>query len=628
MDFAEQSKAVAYVRTIKSSYLTYCEPQKSKLRGIYQAVMSYTPEKDYDWQSALKVNFANQIEQLVTARITAKNPKVIVSLQGNPREIARMYYTEPLDTPENIEEFNAFVKEIQNKWAPALQRYLNILQDKANYLQIYRRLAKQLVRTGNAYAEVVYRYDLHRTKNKKTKKVETKVANEYPTIDPISFQELFIDPRYHNTNDSMAVIREHERVTLAELYAQQADDDDLMNLDQINMGDNQTNWDREQLYRLMIPTMDEPTEILTKTLTVDKFRGYYNPDGKPGNSQLYEIWTVNDAILIKYKPIARIGVHSAACFEDCEQHFGIGYVEPILGLQEEYNFKMNSSIEYINHALNRTFLWSENSGINPRDLIQANSPNGIITTTVDGPTALANFVEMPSRPIDPNYFNQQNELRSDMQTLSFTIDAGNPLNRGGSTDTATAVRAKFFDSNTVYADTLKHFEELVANCMYDIIDSLYENLDDDKIVAAMGEDEFMEIDKRVLEQAPLRYSIRCEVGSSSFDSIENRREDVLAKLTVAERAMANGVQVNMKEIFSDLYSTFEEEKPERFFAEEGAGLDSPEGLSKALIPGFPDMAGEAAEGLGPMQKLLNPNANLDNVGELSKEVVQGNIIPG
>ena len=628
MGALDQSKAVAYVTTIKSSYKNMCDPQKQKLRDLYDKVMDYRPEKDYAWQSALKVNFANHIEQLVTARITAKNPKVLVSLRGNPKEIARMYYGKEPKTQEELEEFNAFVRQIQNKWAPALQRYLNILQDTAGYLPVYRRLAKQLVRTGNTYADVTYRYDIHRTQDKKTQKARATVANEYPMIECISFQELFIDPRYHQTADSMAVIRMHERVNLAELYAQQAHDGDLMNLDKIHPGDNQKNWEREQLYRLMIPNDTDPIEIESKTLTVDKFKGYYSPSGKPEDIGLYEIWTVNHALLIKFKEIPRIGLRSAICFEDPEQHFGIGYVEPILGLQDEYNFKLNSSIEYINHALNRTFVWSENSGIDPRELIESNAPNGIIKTTVDGPTAMENFIELPKRDINPSYFSQQQELRANMQTVSFTTDANNPGGSAGATNSATATRARFFDSNTVYADTLRHFEELVCDIMYDIIDAIYENMDDDIIIAAMGEGEFVKIDKRVLEDAPLRYSIRCEVGSSSFDSIENRREDVLAKLTIAERAIANGVQMNMEDIFVDLYGTFEEEKPDRFLKDRA--VDPVEMLTQQgpFNPEFANMQPDAVGQLGPMANLLNPNASLDNVGELSKEVVQGNIIPG
>jgi hypothetical protein len=36
-------------------------------------------------------------------------------------------------------------------------------------------------------------------------------------------------------------------------------------------------------------------------------------------------------------------------------------VEPILSLQEEQNFKKNSASEYVNNALNRSWIWSPNS---------------------------------------------------------------------------------------------------------------------------------------------------------------------------------------------------------------------------------------------------------------------------
>ena len=72
------------------------------------------------------------------------------------------------------------------------------------------------------------------------------------------------------------------------------------------------------------------------------------------------------------------------------------------------NFKKNSASEYVNQSLNRSFIWSPNSGINPADLISR--PNNIIATTKDAETAMRNLIEMPHRPLDASYFQEQNYL--------------------------------------------------------------------------------------------------------------------------------------------------------------------------------------------------------------------------
>ena len=84
--------------------------------------------------------------------------------------------------------------------------------------------------------------------------------------------------------------------------------------------------------------------------------------------KLYEFWTVNDMLLVYAKEIAFIPFESVKCFEDTETFLSTGFIEPIIGLQDELNFKKNSASQYINQALNRNWVWSPNSGVDPRSL--------------------------------------------------------------------------------------------------------------------------------------------------------------------------------------------------------------------------------------------------------------------
>ena len=79
------------------------------------------------------------------------------------------------------------------------------------------------------------------------------------------------------------------------------------------------------------------------------------------DERLYEIWVVNNMLVIKVEEITQIPIEQIRCFEDTETNLATGFLEAIVGLQKEMNFKKNSASEYINHALNRSWLRSPNS---------------------------------------------------------------------------------------------------------------------------------------------------------------------------------------------------------------------------------------------------------------------------
>ena len=88
------------------------------------------------------------------------------------------------------------------------------------------------------------------------------------------------------------------------------------------------------------------------------------------NERLYEFWTVDDVLLIYAEEITTIPFEDIRCFEDTETYFATGYLEPILGMQDELNFKKNKASEYINKTLNPDMIRSPMSGIDPRKLNQ------------------------------------------------------------------------------------------------------------------------------------------------------------------------------------------------------------------------------------------------------------------
>jgi hypothetical protein len=86
-------------------------------------------------------------------------------------------------------------------------------------------------------------------------------------------------------------------------------------------------------------------------------------------------------VLVYAKEITQIPFEVIKCFPDTDTFLATGFLEQIIGLQEELNFKKNSASEYINQALNRNWIRSPMSGINPKHLNSA--PGNIIPTTKD-----------------------------------------------------------------------------------------------------------------------------------------------------------------------------------------------------------------------------------------------------
>lgn len=574
----KQIRAVAFVNRLKHQYGAECSTRKQKLTELYQDVMSYTGVKKQEWSSTLKVNFLNQIETLVTARLVRKSPKFLVSLRQEEDKILERYFKPTAEDPEEKERQRDMFKKEIGEWSLAIQDYLNTTFEEYDFKSSIRNIAKGLVRYGNTYATVSYKREKYISLV--GGKREEKEVREYPYLEYVPFSELFFDPRYKKIEDGPAVIWEHSKVRLSDLYLFK---DELINLDKVEYaGSNTTpNQYKQQIYQILIPNAVTGTDAWEKCsdLTVDKFYGYFSESGDPKDECLYEIWILNGALVLKMKKINKIPVRSATNFEDPEQHFGIGYVEPVKALQDEYNFKLNSATEFVNFALNRNWIWDPNSGVDPKQLSNL-GPGALIVANQGIENAYNGLKELPTREISSAYFAMNNETRRDMQALSFTVDTTATTQSQGFTNTATAVRARFYENNTVYADTLEQLENLITRLAYDMLDEIAHKALNDVVVRKLGETRFKFLDKKIFEDAPLRYMIRVEVGSSSFDSIESRREDALAFWTVLKEAKQMGVDINDKKALEDVINTFEKRSASQYVKNEFPELSQLVGNNK------------------------------------------------
>lgn len=547
----KQIKAVWYVKDTFTLFSDLTKTHRAKLLDIYESYSTFTQPKQAERQTTFKVNKSHEVVNKILPRLMAKNPKWIVSVRTDEFDVGGEMQT----------DYQELVK--MSKW---VQDYLTYIFDKYNQREPLRLRAKNMVVYGNAYAKIKYKYDVTRTYEKWG--INEKVIWEYPTIEPKSRTDIYYDPRYVMFDDMAGIIETISAVRLAEL---EANKDKYFNIDKIKGLPNMEEWQDEDGYKKRVFLMSGVNQsyrskgIDKNNLTLKTFYGLYSEEeGK--DEQLYKITTVDDVFVICYEPISCIPFEDIKCFEDTETHYAVGFVEPILGLQDEMNFKKNSASEYINQSLNRSWIWSPNSWINPKDL--DSKPGNIIVTSKDVQTAMQNLIELPMRSLPIDYFQEQNDLERQIQAMTFTVDTSNPQNQQALTNTATGIRVKFFESNSVIDEVRKHFEEGMEKLAYKLLQVTYENMEDNMIIKKIGWEGYREMNKELLRDAMNRYLIKVEVGSSSYDTLEQRREDAIAQRNLMVSAAQAGVNVDLTEWFKDVLSSFEKKDVNKYIKPE------------------------------------------------------------
>lgn len=569
--FEIQQKAVLHVRDFMTDSKRLSATHKEKLFDIYSEWKSFSEKKTSDWSTTFKINKAHQVVETVLPRLTAKDPRWIVS----PR-----------------------IPDANPEYANAIQDYLTYLFDEYNLIEPIRLWAKSVLVYGNAYAKVKYKYEIARVSDAEDKIVKKpaglteedseegmenledepntseEVSGEYPTIENLSWTDVYVDPRYTILEDMPGIVHVDNAVRVANLHKSKR----YFNLDKIeDLGKLETFKNDENGYKqrvLQITGIDTQTikNIDVNALTIQKFYGFFNPDKdeKPEKERLYELHVIDDLILCYYKEITHIPIEDIKAFEDPEQHFATGFVEPIMELQREMNFKKNSASTYINNSLNRSWLWSPNSNVNPRDLISR--PNNIIVVEGDVQNALNNLSELPHREVSSDFFQEQNDIERQVQAMTFTVDTSNPRSQQALTNTATGARIKFFESNSVIDEIRKHFEQGLEKLAYKLLLCTFENMEDeDNIVfKKQGNEEYWAMNKEMLRNAVTRYSIKVEVNSSSFNDLESRREDAIAFYNILSQAYQMQVITKeaLQEGLKEVMATFEKKDAHKYISQQ------------------------------------------------------------
>jgi len=564
----EQLAAILHVSQTFDMYKNLLKDYRNRLLEVYKEYSTFKQEKIADWKTTFKVNKAHEVVNKITPRIMSKNPKWLVS---NKPDILNDIYK--LDSPE---EQTKRMDQL-DIMTVAVQDYLSHIFDKYNLIEPAIMWAKNMVIYGNSFAKIKFKYEMSSTikpTNKeeayidengeevievKDKEKEEYVWGEHPTIEVKNWSDIFYDPRYTNFDDLPAIIEHQNGVRLADLKRAKEryiNLDKLEDIAQMEVFQNNPEWYRTRLQAITGLNCQTVSEWVDKNaLSLKTYYGLYEVKGE---EKMCKISIVNDIVVICMEEISQNPYELIRCFEDTETLFSWGFVEPIVGLQQELNFKKNSASEYINQALNRSFVRNPNSWINPRDLVS--KPWNIIPTTRSMEEVQNGLFEIPMRTLTTDYFQEQNDFERQIQAVTFTVDTGNPNSQQALTNTATGARIKFFESNSVIDSKRKSFERWMARLAYKLLNETFENMEDNIVIKKNGDEWYWEINKELLKNAIQKYEIRVEIGSSSYDNIEDRREDAIAKYNLWLQAKQAWVPVDLTKLFKNVMWTFEDKE--------------------------------------------------------------------
>lgn len=568
-----QVKAVTRVVDYYNQAKDLTEKRRKELFEVYKAWAEFKEKKRNNWSGTFKVNKAHQTIEKILPRVVGKQPKWIASLR------------EP-SVPDNL-------RGIGQEMASAVQDYLTYIFDEYNLIEPARIYAKNMLLYGKGYAKVKYKYEIVRDFSeeeyeeedeagnkvldeegnpvkKKKKVVKEDVAGEYPTIEVKSWTDIFYDPRYVLLEDRPALVEIISGVRLADLYksGKYFNLDKIEEIAKLDASQNVDEYKRKIQEIAGICNINKDSKVDMGSLNLKKYYGVFNETDDAKQEKMYEMCVAEDTVLISYKEILKNPFEEIKCFEDVETANARGFVEPIISLQDELNFKKNSASEYINKALTRQVLYSPLSGIDPRDI---NSPVIYVGGDVDVQRALNNFVEIPRREINSSYFNEQNDFERQIQEMTFTVDTANPRSDQSLTNTATGARIKFFESNAVIEEVRKHWEKGLERLAYKLLQETFENMEDNIVFKKMGADGYWDMNKEALRDAIRRYSIKVEAGSSAYDYIEDRRDQEIALYNTLVQAKAQGEQINTSTALKDLISTYEGKDPNKYLVTPNIG---------------------------------------------------------
>lgn len=566
LEQSKQNEIITHIAETFDFYKTNTAVWRDRMTAIYKWVSTFTSPKAQPWETNFKINKMHEYENRIVPRIMSKQPEPIVS-----------YIREDMIENEDLDVWQL---------TEAVEDKLSSIYKKQDMIESLKLRARWWVRYWLCFAKLSPKYRISR-KSKKVaetvwynedwtpiekvgKKIEEKVYEQYTGIDIKSFTDIYFDPRCTRLEDMSSIIDISRNIRLSYFTRNPKK---FMNLDLLqaccmSQSDlNNIDWYKNRVASLLGINVDKVSLVKPNSLNVKCYYGYYDlsDDKMLANEKLYEFWVVDDTVMVYACEIPFLPFEEFRVFEDTESFLATGFLEPILGLQDEYNWKKNRASEYINRALKPDYIWSPMSWIDPRKVNQGHW--NLIVTTTDATTALANLVQMPARDLNNSYFNEQNDIERQFQSATFTINTNSPVTQNSLTNTATWAKIQSFDTDAVLWEVRTNFEQALVRLSYKLLQSEYENTEANMILSKRSDPStFREIHKEAIADVVEKYEIVIEAGSSSYDSQESRRNDALAQRNIAIQWQQAGLWPNIKKQYENVMMTFPNQKSEEIFS--------------------------------------------------------------
>lgn len=567
LSIKQQSEILNFITETLTSYESQTKDYRAQNLEIYEALSTFTEPNTGANLPRFKINLMHIILRQVVPRMIANAPR--------PKVTPRTDIFFEWEQKAKWKERQAILSR-NNKMAQAMQDYLTVVFNKDHMKEKLKYWAINQLTYWEWFAEIVSKYKIQRSKIKTVvwQKVTEKMIEVSPSLDIISWSEFFYDPRYKILEDMPWYFRVKEWVRMRDiLFATDSDNQPkYFNLDKLQkLGNTKFSWTasyKQAIYSITwIEWVEVDSWINKNALNLQTYYWLYSLTWEAKDERLYAITTIDKALIIWIEEISNLPIIDVKWHEDPEVYKSVWLLAPIMWIQSEVNYQKNSRATSVSKSLNRDYLWSPDSWIDPASLVWWQWWN--IIYAANWIAAAENWLkEIADRPLDNSYFSDINDLNRDAQRLSHTTDVTQQQWQTNLTNTATGAKIAFFESNSVIAELRKNFEKWVQELWMKILQWTFDNIDKDITLKRIDDWKFFRLKKEAFKDALERYDIKIEANSSSFDDIEWRRDDAIALKNIWLEAAKSGIPVDLPELFKTVFWTFENIDPNEIIKEQ------------------------------------------------------------
>jgi hypothetical protein len=570
-----KSRAMQWLQDVNSEFDSLTSRLRPKWYDWWRLYRVFENEQRLPGQSNIFIPKVFEVIEKKVPSIVKHNPKFIVSARVNEAADVVAIARETLDYWWYLNKMRAvsekFVKD-------------GFIFGIASWKVDWKQEFKKKIVTENGLDE-----ETGETISKEVEELE--VVSEHPTAKVVSIFDFKIDPRVETFQEGVGILHFINDVRWAQLWDMK-DDYDLSELKDVDVesldADISTTPEKEE-------QEDDrgiesgATEIDKNRMTICDFWGLFSPSGKPEDEQEYHIVAVVRDGMPEYVikcEVNDLGFRPFVKFADRVvngEFYAIGEVEPLEGLQIEYNNIRNARMDFNNSVNYPEWIYNRNANINPAQLVH--KPNNIIPVDLPLGSDVTSVLRPLDKPIAPvSGINEEAQINKDFQTVSQTIDY---TDRGGSkgfTNTATGIQSRDAQMNAQVSNVVDHLEDAISELgmMWLALADKFgedkimirrkraeEDFMQDEIPLSEVEDKFTVVDKSVFTDALFKYGVQVEAGSTTYGSAQGKGQDAVNLANTAVQFASMGVPIDMTRIFKELIKeNYHKSNPEEYILQQ------------------------------------------------------------